>query len=199
MSTLCFRAVHLWSDYPGWMLMQNVNRFMEMWVKRSKTSKLYHWTECRKRTSLCMCVCCWLVRHIMPCQCEEGQMDEVGVDSHRQQQHCQLQQRVQTQEDCACYHSNHTAQNKDLRGQGEWKRDTVEKCFSYDFILSCIQCFWWQILFQLLLSTPRGKCRRWVDVRLPLVSPVHQPLLCLWECTIPCQKTNKSHKPFENY
>lgn len=53
----------------------------------------------------------------MACECEEGQVDEVGVDSHSQQQHRQLQQRVQTQEDSTSHHCDHTAQYKNLRGR----------------------------------------------------------------------------------
>lgn len=57
------------------------------------------------------------MRHVVACEREEGQVDEVGVDSHRQQQHRQLQQRVQTQEDGAGHHGDHTAQYKDLMRQ----------------------------------------------------------------------------------
>lgn len=59
------------------------------------------------------------MQHVVACECEEGQVDEVGVDSHGQQQHRQLQQRVQTQEDGTGHHGNHTTQYKDLRGQSE--------------------------------------------------------------------------------
>lgn len=55
------------------------------------------------------------MQHICTSEREEGQVNEVGIDRHRQQQHRQLQQRVQTQEDCAGHHGDHTAQNKDLR------------------------------------------------------------------------------------
>lgn len=55
------------------------------------------------------------MQHIGMGESEEGQVNEVGIDRQRQQQHRQLQQRVQTQEDCAGHHGDHTTQNKDLR------------------------------------------------------------------------------------
>lgn len=51
---------------------------------------------------------------------KESQVDEVGVDHHGEQHHGQLQQRVQTEEDCTGHHGDHTTQNKDLRRTGRW-------------------------------------------------------------------------------
>lgn len=51
---------------------------------------------------------------VVSCEGEEGQVDEVGVDGHSQQQHRQLQQGVQAQEDGAGHHGNDTTQHKDL-------------------------------------------------------------------------------------
>ena len=59
------------------------------------------------------------MQHIVACEREEGQVDEVGVNGHRQQQHGQLQQRVQTQEHGTGHHGDHTAQHKHLRRQRE--------------------------------------------------------------------------------
>lgn len=58
------------------------------------------------------------MQHVGTGEREEGQVNEVGIDRHRQQQHRQLQQRVQTQEDCTGHHGDHTAQNEDLRRAG---------------------------------------------------------------------------------
>lgn len=57
------------------------------------------------------------VQDIVACECEEGQVDEVGVDDHGQQQHRQLQQGVEPQEDGTGHHGDHTAQYEDLRTQ----------------------------------------------------------------------------------
>lgn len=55
------------------------------------------------------------MQHIGTGEGEEGQVNEVGVERHGQQQHRQLQQGVQTQENRAGHHGDHPAQNKDLR------------------------------------------------------------------------------------
>lgn len=60
----------------------------------------------------------------MASQCEEGQVDEVGVYSHCQEQHRQLQQRVQTQKHGTGNHGDHTAQHKDLKKQ--WQKKVLQ-------------------------------------------------------------------------
>lgn len=56
------------------------------------------------------------MQRVVACEAEEGQVDEVGVDGHSQQQHRQLQQGVQAQEDGAGHHGDDTAQHEDLMG-----------------------------------------------------------------------------------
>ena len=57
------------------------------------------------------------MQHIVACERDKGEVDDVGVHSHHQQQHRQLQQRVQSQKDGTCHHGNHPAQYKELKGQ----------------------------------------------------------------------------------
>lgn len=57
----------------------------------------------------------------------------------------------------------------------------------------------WQ-MFKIMLSTPRGKCRWWVGVRLCWFSAEHQTLRCLWEYTIPRQRwTNQIEQQTKNW
>ena len=62
----------------------------------------------------------------------EGQLNEAAVRSHSQQQHCQLQLGVETQEHGAGHHGDHPAQHKELSGRSsrregeEWEKGQNE-------------------------------------------------------------------------
>lgn len=108
-----FRAVHLRLDHSGQMSI----RCEQDHSRREHKCKTIPSTDFNFDNEHHRLSRSWPVQHIMPCERQEGQVDEVGVDSHSQQQHCQLQQRVQTQEDSTSHHSDHAAQYKDLRGR----------------------------------------------------------------------------------
>jgi len=57
----------------------------------------------------------------------EGQVDEVAVGGHSQQQHRQLQLGVEAQEHGAGHHGDHPAQHKELSGREgrEGRREEV--------------------------------------------------------------------------